>query len=1613
VTQVTPVKPDSITLVRLSPATLPTISGGDTASFVYRADVGDTTGAFNINFNITGQDLNDLRTLGPQLSPIPATLVVRQPGTIVIDSVVIAQSTVSIGQSGIIATVYLQNDGEMPVNVNNLALLFNGSFTGFAQIPLGSTNFNLSGGESTTRDFSLTVLENAPESVTVNTRATGTELNLGQSITAFANQTDFLTVQGASELRILSVSSPYDSVSQGQSGITARVRIRNSGGSAALIDTLALRFSRGTYANYDTAFTPAQVVPAGSTFNFDFTNISVGPASALGVASVNARLVARDSVSNDTLLVGNADTTHSWRAVTPGNIQYVSLTPNRVTTNQTAGFAVRVQNSGQANMYLLPTTLLNVDALTIPITDTTLVPGGQTRDINFQPALVSLPAGLYDVSMDYDFLENLASNSRTLDVLDSMRVDNQVDLDTLSTTYPRTLSQNMTLPISINLTNTAGSATAILDSVVIPELGYNLPINASLAGGSNRIDSLQPYIDTSISGVRNLTVNYYWRDANSGITQVTGFALDPITVLTRAQLTVLDITGPPSVFAGQQDVELQVQIQNSGQTTAIIDTLYLTQQIGIYTKTLVTTDTLIPGGATSTFIFSLDISPSTATGTDNFGAVVQGRDSISTNPLSATGNNLHSWIIYQALSAEILSVSSTRTLVSQGQQNIAFTVRVRNNSNQTLTVDTLLLYPRVLPGTNYSYVPPVITSGTISSGQTSQFNFNVNVDPNAVAGPDTIDARLVASSALTMDTIRINSSTVPHGWTVQERPVLSTASLQITPERMSIIPFPPQDYQQMVVQVQNVGNPAAGSARLDSVKIIANDVIITDPTILDIIQLSALPVTLQQGYQVSVNFGIRPGTSPVPGTYNFRSLIYYTDVNSGIVYTDTSITLDVLVVEQQASLSNNFVAPVVNRYETHWGKSGDTLSVLIYNNGQATAHITRSTLEVVTGTAYAQQNIMGTLIGLTLPTDLSGGANLEFRYRLDYPPTPLGQYNDDVQYQVLIDYEDGNSNQPNTLSTYPYSDTVRVLTPPALSFAVNGLLPSRVEPNMTEAFSVDLINSGSTGITLDTVFTQFTILCGSNPSSTLISPLVILPDTTTTLFFDSVLVNLGEGNYITETHVVGTYHDDVFDQTITTGQLQVGGDIQINSLTFLNLPPIPFLRLGQDSIQIRMGIRNFRNDTLQILSPQTFLEFRDGTTGNQISSALFNLRRTDSVIFLPPQTTSFLDFEFDIPTGILALGPYWISGVVQATNGTENFETHTADDAARFIITSGAELNYVANSLQPNIGIPNQTFKFSLDLTNTEAANVQLEAANSSLTIFNNIETLPPINLDNNYGIPGNSSVTVSFSSVSLPADFPTGIYNISLQLHGTLENLDPYDTTLVADSQFTVLRQAELALQNFDIQPASVVRGTEGIPAVIELSNPGESVARLSLLSLQFWDSFNNNVNNQWLLTGSNVTPPILVNPGQTLTIYDTLTVSASATLGQIRAGLNWRYSDTLRSTVNIDSSRLNLDTINVITPGQVYIESTTIAGVSNLPFVNTNQSYTVRTRIRNNGQDNLQDIKIKLFRNNVPIDSNTVSSLAGNDTVTVSFSTQATPTTGILNYRTQIDSVFSSTGT
>ena len=78
--------------------------------------------------------------------------------------------------------------------------------------------------------------------------------------------------------------------------------------------------------------------------------------------------------------------------------------------------------------------------------------------------------------------------------------------------------------------------------------------------------------------------------------------------------------------------------------------------------------------------------------------------------------------------------------MSQGQQNIVTTIRVRNNSNQDIDVDSLYLYSRVLGDANYTYRPRQLLPGVFWRARQLILLIRCDVSVTAATGIDTIDA---------------------------------------------------------------------------------------------------------------------------------------------------------------------------------------------------------------------------------------------------------------------------------------------------------------------------------------------------------------------------------------------------------------------------------------------------------------------------------------------------------------------------------------------------------------------------------------------------------------------------------------------------------------------------------------------------------------------------------------------------------------------------------------------------------------------------------------------------------------------------------------------------------
>ena len=91
----------------------------------------------------------------------------------------------------------------------------------------------------------------------------------------------------------------------------------------------------------------------------------------------------------------------------------------------------------------------------------------------------------------------------------------------------------------------------------------------------------------------------------------------------------------------------------------------------------------------------------------------------------------------------------------------------------------------------------------------------MDVNGIAVSGPDTVDARLVATEVLTGNPFVINGAVNPHQWLVQDRPLVVMDSVTVTPK---IASAGQQNLSGRVIITNQTGVYRA-TARLDSVDI--------------------------------------------------------------------------------------------------------------------------------------------------------------------------------------------------------------------------------------------------------------------------------------------------------------------------------------------------------------------------------------------------------------------------------------------------------------------------------------------------------------------------------------------------------------------------------------------------------------------------------------------------------------------------------------------------------------------------------------------------------------------------------------------------------------------------
>ncbi len=576
---------------------------------------------------------------------------------------------------------------------------------------------------------------------------------------------------------------------------------------------------------------------------------------------------------------------------------------------------------------------------------------------------------------------------------------------------------------------------------------------------------------TSSPGTIGIDGRATGRDANSGYTVSDSGAntADTWVVQTPANLSINTIyTSPTVVSQGQAGLTVTMSVNNLGQARALITSSGLNftagtvNRNGDYTVTPAGDNpNSILGGSQDTFSFTVDVSPTASPEYITIDGLIAGQDANSGATASdSSAGQTDGWTV-QSSSDLVSTIAASPNQLSEGQ-NISVTMTVTNNGGAT--VDSVTPSILTLSGTGdaHLYSGPSPPNADLAHAQSVDF---VWIYSTISGDHGTVRFTGNASGTDANSGNPVSSGSSSSNWvTIQTPAYLSIGSISCTYPSVS-------RGQQGIPVTMTVSNPGGAIAYISSAGLTfwqgttnrTSDYIVTPGSNPDFIPGSS---SRTFSYQVKVRNNAHLGTVTIKGT------VTGTDANSGNQISDSSPSQPHnWVVQTPASL-------VLDKIETfpttvNQGQSGITVSLIVDNNGQATALVDSVDLTFWQGA-----------------TDVSP----YYQVQLNNGPTEIPGSTEDTVYSFLVDVEgnapqglttldgkifgrDANSNYPTSDIGANQTDSWEVEAPAGINLLSVRPSQSKVNQNQGVDWQVFLIisNSGDASVRLDSSKVRFYI----------------------------------------------------------------------------------------------------------------------------------------------------------------------------------------------------------------------------------------------------------------------------------------------------------------------------------------------------------------------------------------------------------------------------------------------------------------------------------------------------------------------------------------------------------
>jgi len=1550
------------------------------------------------------------------------SLTVQRIANLEISSVTLTDTVVARGEEGDTLKIALNNAGEATaviVSADSVSISYNSSYT---LTPVQTFPYELLGGLADTLFYKIKVAADAPTGldtfrVQIAFQDQNSELNYQESKPGIY---DSWRVIQPGAVTVLSVTGMYDSVSTGQDSIPVQVRVENSGHYDIRVDSLRLNLQAQNYVASTLFRSVSRTLQPAQRDTFMFS-VSVRTDAVSGTQSLNASAYATNLYDQSVVSDLAADTTDSWLVQQAVAVVVTDNQPVRISSGQNVSPTALVRNDGEADL-LADTSKTRLEITGNPsfsrkLIGPTLIPGNSSTMLYFESGEGSGASGSYSVELHLEGTENHSHYSNNLPAPNDLTIQSQATLVIDSVVAAaENITQSADTTLNVYISNT-GEAALIVDTVqVIPYGSYSSitpPLPYTISGSARQRFEVRLTVPSdAATGAQTLDARAVGRDSNwvntgidSTVSDDGATVTDSWNVFTPPSISVTSITAPDSVVdLAQENIPVQIRIANSGGAPALITGLALHERIGLYVHSYPALNFTVAGGGDTTVTDYVDVKANSATGKDTLKATVDYSDLYSTVSASSADSDSLIWRISSGQAAiSIVSVSASHERVSLGQQTANVKVRVRNDSDSPVTLDSLQLHFSHNDTSAYEFGSISPALGSLDAYLEQTYTVPLSVKETALTGVDTISARVHLSEDITGKIYWVSDSTINDAWTVQQRPQISIQSVTMQPDSAST---GQQDLSGAIV-IANAAGTYRADAQIDSVKL---NLVLNSQNQNTRFNINrdispSLPALLPAGKNLSFTFNVDVSDTALSGGYAAEGHTRYEDVNDGSSFTvDTAQTPGSLTVQQKAQLDilSMWVVPDT----VHQTQQNAHVYMRIFNSGETAAQINSATISFNPGSPDIDFNPV--LINRSTPFTIAGGQLDTLIYAIEINTST---YAGNVQVSGMLKGEDALS-QASIQDDSTNAASFEILTPADLHWV--NTTPSQSAGNENVVFDVTLRNDGQSTVEVDTTRSYLEIW---NDNLTTAYFQIYLSDTsalqivansqqTNLIFKETYLSGMDQGTYRLLLTLRGSSTGDpTFDQQLNVGTLAYGDSlISITQIT-VNKENVVW---GETGIHASMFVSNSVGPK-SIDKVGTKLIFKDQNGG---MLTVDNYQRTDTLTVLQKQNNNELTFTFDIPPNFYT-GTMYVYGQISLDGGADIIESTTR---AEMQVASGGEAHYVEHSLSPDTAVARQVISFRTAFTDSGTADLTLIPDSTFIRFVG--AGMSDIYLAGRYTLTGRDAQSgkldtsfVTFAETTLPENIATGKYDLYWQAVGELPDGQHVHSNGTSAQALAVIASADVAIARVSIDSARVRRGQKQIPVHLSLTNRGASGAVVRALETNFVHIASGlSVADQWLVSGAPAFPDTLL-AGQSRNYDYLFNVTDDATLGDITTGPQVSFSD-LRTTqlTDVGSAVLLNDTVTVISPAVLRIDSLVVnrdAQAPNAPYVNTSRPFNLKLFVTNLGADTVRSAYLRLFRENDLLSTVVLHDIAAGQTAEYLQQTTLSGAGGI-EYKALADSAF-----